>query len=177
MLERALALGFSDAAFVDPSRLTFSDAESVRAACMQNVCGCYDRCWTCPPAAGSVGACVSRVKKHSRALLARYDALLPDTGYSAEFMESSRDDFRRMTRELKALLLSQSGEVLALGVGGCGLCANCSYPHEYCRRPAELVESLSAYCVNISELFSLAGWQLEREGYLTYAALCCIDRN
>ena len=51
-LDDVLAIGFEHAAFFDPANLEFR--QEVREMCAAGKCHMYDKCWSCPPACGTV---------------------------------------------------------------------------------------------------------------------------
>lgn len=67
------AIGASHAACMETDEIPFDAA--FRAACEQNACGFYNRCWTCPPDAGSIDVCMARIRRFSNAVV--FQTILP----------------------------------------------------------------------------------------------------
>ena len=148
LIARALALGFSHAGPLDAA--TLLPRQEVRDMCAADRCRNYGKSWMCPPGTPSL--------EENRALLAQYKTGIlvqttgtPEDDFDLEGMlEIGRAHmryFREMHRELRAKIPG----VLALGAGGCGLCAACAWPDAPCRRPDEATTSMEAFGLVVSD--------------------------
>ncbi|MGN0478894.1 MAG: DUF2284 domain-containing protein [Hominenteromicrobium sp.] len=152
--EMAGQSGFSEAGFVDTSRLTFYP--EIRRICEENACRCYGASWACPPAVGTLEACRGRVLQYDKMLLLSKKYTLEDS-FDFEGMRAGLFDFKKtidaFDRKLRTLLT----DYLLLSNEGCGKCAVCTYPHAPCRFPETLHHALEGYGFIVSELAKEAG--------------------
>ena len=66
-VEKAKTMGFEVAVPLDPQTLVARD--DVRAMCVEDKCGAYNKNWTCPPAIGSVEKCQQQMRQYKRGIL------------------------------------------------------------------------------------------------------------
>ena len=147
-LQRALADGFDEAAFVDPRTLTAR--ESVRSSCAENRCRAYGQCWSCPPNCGELADCEARMHGYARGILlqtvGKLSKSIDTKGYAAA-EQRHKESLRRFARSIRA----EYPNALCLGAGPCGLCARCAYP-EPCRFPEQAMSSMEAYGLFVTEV-------------------------
>ncbi|NLM53126.1 MAG: DUF2284 domain-containing protein [Firmicutes bacterium] len=130
--------------------------EEVRKLCEQNTCGKYDKCWTCPPAIGSLEANIKQFKQYSHFLLFYHVYELENSFDWKGMMEGGKDFTTRLLKLKKEL--ATSGDFLLLGAGGCNLCERCTYPEgKPCRRPDDAIISLEAYGIDVMGLMKTNG--------------------
>ncbi len=91
-------LGASHAAYVETKDIPFEPA--FRAACEQNACGYYNRCWTCPPDCGSIEASMARVKAFPHGVLFQTISPLEDS-YDIEGMHDASIEHNRLTLKVQ----------------------------------------------------------------------------
>lgn len=129
-----------------------------RAACEQNTCGRYGRCWMCPPDVGDIDAMMERAKGYRRALVYQTIGRLEDS-FDIEGMESAAFSHNVLAQRLAQRLLPVLGEdVVKLGAGACHVCARCARMDERpCRYPERAIASLESYGIAVSELAALCG--------------------
>lgn len=147
-------MGASHAASVETKDIPFDAA--FRAACERNACGFYNRCWTCPPEAGSIEDCMARVKGYPNAVLFQTVTPLEDS-YDIEGMHDAAVAHNRLTQKIRQAF-RQTNRAMVLGAGACGVCQSCTKPAgEPCRFPDLAITSLEACGVNVSELARICG--------------------
>lgn len=148
-IEGALAAGFSHAAALDCATLTFMD--EVREMCRTDKCQKYDRCWTCPPACGSIAECAARAASFTQGIIVQSTATLDDP-FDIEGMDAlskrHSDAFERYTDTLR----KTHPDLLALGAGGCTRCESCTHPEAPCRHPGAALSSMEAYGLLVSDV-------------------------
>ena len=66
-MELALFAGARDACVMEAREIPFD--EKFRSACEENLCGCYNRNWACPPHAGNINTLIERARAYDRALI------------------------------------------------------------------------------------------------------------
>ena len=148
-------LGASHAAYVETKDISFEQA--FRAACEQNACGFYNRCWACPPDAGSIEDCMSRVKAFPHAVLFQTISELEDS-YDIEGMQEAAKRHNRLVQRVREAAVAEHPGCLALGAGTCGVCSRCSKRDDQpCRFPDKAILSLESCGIDVSALARLAG--------------------
>lgn len=163
-------MGASHAAYADTNDIPFE--ESFRAACEQNACGFYNRCWTCPPDAGSIESCMSRVKAFPHAVLFQTIRALEDS-YDIEGMHDAAVAHNRLTLKVQDTFKKQGYAGMVLGAGACGVCKTCTKPEgKPCRFPELAITSLEACGVNVAELAKICGLRyINGQNTVTYFGL------
>lgn len=134
---------------------TLEFKEEVRKLCAQNTCGKYNKCWTCPPAIGTLADSIKQFKNYTHFLLFYHIYQLADS-FDWKGMMAGGKDFTRRLLALKKEL--GDGDYLLLGAGGCNLCERCTYPEgKPCRRPEDAIVSLEAYGIDVMSLMKANG--------------------
>jgi predicted metal-binding protein len=137
------------------SSLTFS-AELLKS-CRSNVCGNYNKSWTCPPACGTMEEQRENILSYKEVLVFTTRHELEDS-FDYEGMTRARELHSLLTLEFKR----KSGKGPVYGAGNCPYCNagkgknNCSYP-EPCPWPEEKIGSIEAAGINVTELSRAAG--------------------
>lgn len=145
----ALEMGFSKAAPLDVATLTPLDA--VRGMCAADKCHHYGRCWTCPPACGSIEQNAARIARHQTGLIVQSTFMLDDD-FDYEGMAEGMNTHQKRFIALRDLLNANHPDILALGAGGCNLCPSCTYPDAPCRMPDKALSSMEAYGLLVSDV-------------------------
>lgn len=127
--------------------------EETREWCLRNICGCYGRCWSCPPAVGSVEQwrqkCISY--EHAALFSARFTGMYDEAG-AAE----ARRGFLKVCRAVRTAAAALTSRSLVLSAGGCVRCGKYAYPQP-CRFPGDLFVSLEAAGLVVGSLAARAG--------------------
>ena len=131
---------------VIPARdITFSP-ELIKA-CEANVCGNYNKSWTCPPAIEPPEKQKEKVTAFSSAFVFTTKSALEDS-FDYEGMERAKENHDRLTAEIR----EKFGKTCPVyGAGACSLCKPCAYP-EACRFPEKAYLSIEAGGINVTEL-------------------------
>ena len=148
-IDQALKFGFSHAGELDCSTLAF--LPEVREMCASGKCGKYDRCWTCPPACGTVEECAQRAGRYRLGLIVQTTGQLSDS-FDYDGMMSLKKRHQDTFLKFVQYLQESFPNLLALGAGGCAVCESCTYPDSPCRHPSKAVSSMEAYGLLVSEL-------------------------
>lgn len=130
---------------------TLQPRAEVREMCMANRCGLYGACWTCPPGCGTLEACASRMRRYAAGLLVQTVAPLEDA-FDYPGMQKAEALHKQRFEQFYMQLQKEYSDVLALGAGGCTLCARCTYPDFSCRLPTRAVSSMEAYGLLVSDV-------------------------
>lgn len=121
-------------------------------ACEKNLCGNYNRSWTCPPAAASPDEQKKIMTAFSSAFIFTTVSALEDS-FDYEGMMRAKDRHNALTAEMRA----QFGKAHPVyGAGACGVCKPCAYPKP-CGFPEKAISSIEAAGINVSELSRIAG--------------------
>ena len=137
-----------ECALIDATDIDFET--SVREACEANMCGFYNKRWTCPPAVGTLEECKARCLKYKKALVfSTYDNV--EDSFDIEGMLNVRADHDKVQAKVVDLIKDDLGEYLLLGAGGCTKCPKCSYP-EPCRFKKEVIASVESHGINVVTL-------------------------
>ena len=152
-LEEAKRLGFDVAVELDAQQLVAR--EDVRAMCVEDKCGAYNKNWTCPPAIGSVEKCQQQMRRYKRGIL------LQTVGHMHKAVDSKcyRETEQRHMKNFYALaeaIRKVYPDALCLGAGGCRVCRQCNYP-EPCRFPDKAVSSMEGYGLFVTQVCRDAG--------------------
>ena len=126
-------------------------------ACEQNVCGKYNKCWTCPPASGSLETQMEKIRGFPHAFVFTTKGELEDS-FDYEGMTLAKDIHDRITREMHDRFGRDNP---VYGAGGCKLCGGllskpCAYP-EPCRFPEKIYSSIESAGINVTELSKTGG--------------------
>ena len=152
-LEEAKRLGFDVAVELDAQQLVAR--EDVRAMCVEDKCGAYNKNWTCPPAIGSVEKCQQQMQRYKRGIL------LQTVGHMQKAVDSKcyRETEQRHMKNFYVLaeaIRKVHPDALCLGAGGCRICKQCAYP-EPCRFPDKAVSSMEGYGLFVTQVCRDAG--------------------
>ena len=150
IIEQALKAGFTLAAPLDPK--TIELLPEVRKMCEANTCHAYGTNWASPPACGTLEECAEKVKKFSRGIIVQTTGVLEDDFDSEAMLETSEKHKKTFSEFYEFLMENHSGELLALGAGGCTICKECTYPDEPCRFPDKMIVPMEGYGIFISDL-------------------------
>ncbi len=148
-IKNALTAGFSHAAALDISTLT--PRRQVRDMCAADRCNMFGKCWTCPPACGTLETCGACIRRFSTGLLVQSVSALADA-FDYPGMLFAEQRHQEAFLAFYGRLCGAFGAVLALGAGGCRVCTACTYPDMPCRFPKRAVSSMEAYGLLVSDV-------------------------
>jgi predicted metal-binding protein len=143
-VKAALAGRAHEVGLIETSALVFSP--ELYKTCEANVCGNYNKCWTCPPVIGTLEEQREKIFRWKYALVFTTKFDLEDS-FDFEGMEKAREIHNGLTSDMR----KQFGANPVYGAGGCGVCGTCSYP-EPCRFPERAVSAVEAAGINVTDL-------------------------
>jgi len=149
LVNRALAFGFSHAATMDPSSLRVRD--EVREMCSADRCNMYNRCWSCPPACAPLAENQAILATYRTGLIVQTTGQLEDP-YDWDAMVALGDAQAHRLRRFRRVLQPDYRRLLTLGNGACTICAECTYPQAPCRLPDQLILSMEAFGLVVSDV-------------------------
>ena len=152
-LEEAKKLGFDVAVELDAQQLV--TREDVRAMCVEDKCGAYNKNWTCPPAIGSVEKCQQQIRQSKNGILLQTVGQMTKSIDSRCYRETEQRHMKNFYALTKAIR-NVHPDALCLGAGGCRICKQCAYP-EPCRFPDQAVSSMEGYGLFVTQVCRDAG--------------------
>jgi len=152
--ETATGVHVHERAFLPSCKLVFSP--ELFEYCKSNVCGFYNKSWTCPPACESM-------EEQRQKILSFENVFVFTTKHDLE----DSFDYEGMTRGMKLHSLltldfkKRSGGAPVYGAGSCPVCdsdgnASCAFPNP-CPFPEKKIGSIEAAGINATELSRAAG--------------------
>ena len=150
VFEKTLEGRAFECAVISTADISFSP--ELLKACESNVCGNYNKCWTCPPAIGSLEKQMEKIKSFSHAFVFTTKRDLEDS-FDYEGMMGAKDCHNRLTAEMHEKF-GKTNPVF--GAGACKICKICAYP-EPCRFPEKTYPAVEAVGINVTELSRAGG--------------------
>lgn len=126
--------------------LIFSPA--VRTIC-ETDCPRFGHSWACPPAIGTIDACMARCAKYDYAFLFSTVAEVADS-FDMQGCLNERRDHEGVTYAITERFKQAFGDVLTLSTG-CMLCDTCAYPDAPCRNPARAYATIESHGILIMQ--------------------------
>ena len=162
-----------ESAFLSADAVPFR--AEVRAACEKNYCGCFGKCWNCPPGVGEWEALRDEFHRYGEAFVFSTRHLLEDS-FDLDSMNEGRVSHERLARDLKKTLTEAGYTTRAdfelLGAGGCHICPVCSYPDAPCRHPELVFRSMEACGIDVVSLSASCGMHyINGENTVTYFSI------
>ena len=148
LIQTALEAGAARAALISGAEIAFS--ETFRDICEANQCGCYGKCWVCPPEIGEIGNLIAAAKAYPKGLLYQTVGRLEDS-CDIEGMMASGHRHALVSREIQKKLPGLlRNPFLHLGCGGCHLCETCAKrTGEPCRHPEYALPAMEGYGIDV----------------------------
>ena len=128
----------------------------VREMCASGKCKVYGKRWACPPACGTIEECAQRMEAYTAGILVQTTKEMKDD-FDVETMISAQEEHKTNFLKLAAEIRKVHPECLPLTAGTCTLCRKCTYPDEPCRRPGEMISSMEAYGLLVSDVCTKSG--------------------
>ncbi|MDR1803902.1 MAG: DUF2284 domain-containing protein [Treponema sp.] len=152
-------------AVIPTSSIVFSP--ELLKACEANVCGKYNKSWTCPPAIGPLEKQREKILAFDSAFVFTTKADLDDS-FDYEGMTHAKDCHDRLT----AMMHERFGKTNPVfGAGGCKLCEICAYPDK-CRFPDKIYSSIEAAGIDVTQLSRAGGIRYNNgENTITYFSM------
>ena len=148
LLQTALDCGAVKAACITGAQVVYS--ESFRDICRGNQCGCYGKCWMCPPDIGEIGDLIVQAKTYSRGVLYQTIGTLEDSFDIEGMMAAGHYHAQVSSRIQTALPGLLQKPFLHLGSGGCHLCETCARcSGEPCRHPDLALPAMEGYGIDV----------------------------
>ena len=114
-------------------------------------CPRYGKTWACPPAVGTVEECRERCLTYPQGLLISTLSEVNDVANMEEAL-ATRPGHEKITRQVAKLLEDQGLEVYGLSSESCGVCENCTYPHDQCRHKDKMMPCVESHGIIVTAL-------------------------
>ena len=154
LFEMAKECGFNSYGKLDVSTLEF--LPEVRDMCAANTCGMYNKSWACPPGCASLEEMKERVKKYSCGIIVQTVGQLEDS-LDWEGIQETAEKQSENYSKMWAMLKKEYPDLMAMGTGACTKCKECTYPDAPCRFPDQLVSSMEACGLVVSNVCTANG--------------------
>ena len=165
ILKQALEGQAFEHAVVSTRAIRFSP--ELYKACEANVCGKYNKSWTCPPAIGTIEKQKERILAFSSAFVFTTKADLEDS-FDFEGMMQAKDYHDELTARMHKRF---GGTNPVFGAGGCKICETCAYP-DPCRFPDRIYSAIEAAGIDVAELSRTGGLHYNNgESTITYFSM------
>ena len=171
LMQLAKSAGFSHVGSLDTATLELK--EEVRQMCA--ACGQYGKRWSCPPGCGSLEELRIKVSGYKAGILVQTTGQLEDA-FDGEAMMETEALHKENFACLHKMLRETYPGLLALGAGCCTICRTCAYPDEPCRIPEQMVSSMEAYGLVVTEVCRANGLAYNYgENTITYTSCFLLD--
>ena len=148
LIQAALTAGAAGAAALSGEQIVYS--ESFRDICRGNQCGCYGKCWVCPPDIGEIDDLIAQAKTYPRGVLYQTIGTLEDSFDIDSMMAAGQYHAQVSSRIQTALPGLLQKPFLHLGCGGCHLCEICAKRSgEPCRHPVLALPAMEGYGIDV----------------------------
>ena len=148
LLSTILDCGAAKAAHIAGEQVVYS--ESFRDICRGNQCGCYGKCWVCPPDIGQIDELIAQAKTYPQGILYQTIGTLEDSFDIEGMIAAGRHHAQVSSRIQQALPGLLGRPFLHLGCGGCHLCETCAKRSgEPCRHPDLALPAMEGYGIDV----------------------------
>ena len=154
LINESLTEGFSQAGELNCGSLAFMP--EVRDMCAADLCHSYGKCWTCPPACGTLEDAAKKASQYSRGLLVQTIGKMEDD-FDWETIEATGEKHKKTFLHFTDLLRLRYPNMLPMGAGACTVCEECTYPDAPCRFPDRAIPSMEAYGLFVSNVCTASG--------------------
>jgi len=155
LINIALAAGAANANITKVLEIKFD--REFRAACEQNLCGKFGKCWMCPPDVGDIDKMIAQAKEYQNVLVFQSIGQLEDS-FDIEGMEEAAKAHNTLVTTIAEKLDGVLEDHLILGAGACHICSSCTIlKSQPCAHPQKAIPSLEAYGIAVSELAQASG--------------------
>lgn len=130
--------------------------QEVRDMCSDGHCQRYDRCWSCPPACGSLEKAEKQIAAYSSGILVQSIGSLEDD-FDIEGIETVQARHKAAFQSLVRWARQLEPGCLPLSAGSCTICKRCTWPGKPCRYPHRRLASMEAYGLLVSDICLASG--------------------
>jgi predicted metal-binding protein len=149
------ALGVSEFSSISTGALRFNS--DYRKYCVENLCGNYNKSWTCPPNGGSAASIANEILSYSNAYVFTVSGPLR---FSVDWKSMMRvaDKLNQICFSIVDNIIPILGNGAVFGYGPCKYCKECAFKtQDPCRFPQKRVRSLECACVDVGDMAKVCG--------------------
>lgn len=154
LLALAGEIGFSHTGLFAAESLSFR--QEVREMCRTGNCGCYGIRWTCPPHCGTLEESISKARQFTSGILLQMTGKMEDE-FDVDCIQKTEQAVKNKLYIFVKRLREQNIKCLPMSAGTCTKCSKCTCPDEPCRFPDEIMISMEAYGLIVSDVCTAAG--------------------
>lgn len=148
LIQLAIEAGAVKASIISNEDIVLSS--EFRNICNQNTCGCYNRCWMCPPFIGEIDLLMEKIRQYPQGLIYQTISKIEDSFDIDGMLEAGKRHTRTSQKIQRVLSKHLPEDHLHLSKGGCGLCDRCAkLDDQPCRFPEIAMASLEGYGVDV----------------------------
>ena len=154
LFEIAQECGFNSWGKLDTSTMKF--LPEVRDMCAANTCGMYNKSWACPPGCGPLEEMREKVQKYTAGILVQTVGQMEDS-FDFETIQETAENQKENYSKMWKIMREMFPDMMGMGTGACTRCKTCTYPDAPCRFPDELVSSMEACGLVVSDVCTANG--------------------
>ena len=168
--ETASGVCIHERALLPASALVFQP--ELLKACESNVCGRYNKSWTCPPACESMEKQREKILAYKNVYVFTTKHNLEDS-FDYEGMTKGREKHTLLLLEIKNRITDDNP---VYGAGTCPICKEyCCFPNP-CPFPKKRIGSIEAAGINVTELSIAAGIKYNNgQNTVTYFSIILLN--
>jgi len=168
LFEQALNGRAFEHAVIPTASIEFSP--ELYKTCATNVCGNYNKSWSCPPAVGTLETQREKIRSFASAFVFTTKSELEDS-FDYEGMVRAKEQHDKLTVEMRNRFIRNP----VYGAGSCSICKTCAYPQP-CRFPDRKISSIEAAGINVTELSRIGGIRYNNgQNTVTYFSMILFD--
>ena len=151
------SLEFKKICKIDTSQLQFDC--KFRSYCEQNLCGQYNKNYSCPPLCGTYEEMKSKILSYNNALVFQSQFVIHNLKDETSIKQIQKWHNSTMLKVLNSL---SNNDGFIIGSSHCTLCNNCNKKqNKNCKYSKLKFSCMSAYCINVKELADVCGMDYE----------------
>lgn len=147
-------VGFDCTGECDTSQLRV--LQDVRDMCRSDLCHSFGRSWACPPACGELDEFQALIDSKQVCLVFQTVMQMEDS-FDVDVMIEAAETQAVRIKELSSKLRRALPEAKVLGSGTCVRCSECAYPDSPCRFPEDMIVSMEAAGLLVSDVCTVCG--------------------
>ena len=152
---------------------------SFRDICASNACGCYDKCYMCPPDVGPIDKLIETAKQYPICLMYQNVYEIEDS-FDIEGMFEAKKAHHQCAQRIQAAVKPLIKKpFLHLEAGGCGICERCAKRDQLpCRYPDRALPSLESYGIDVYNTAAHAGLRyVNGQNTITYFGMLLLQEE
>ena len=172
----AISLGFNKVEIIDVSSIEFDPV--FQEYCKQNLCGNYNKNYSCPPTCGTAKEMIEKVLSYKNAIVLEKRFIIDDLKDSNKIKELQIQHNKSMF-EVKELFNKNNISTLLIGASHCTHCNPCKLQtNQPCSFINLRFSCMSAYCIHVKKLADKCNMNYEyKENTLSLYGMLLFNKN